>query len=315
MLDPKLTREVADHSHGLDGRQGVFAIAARHGIIVASPAGSGDVGPRPSSNVCSPPGSLLVMSKRGKPHRRRSRPPRPKSLPPIPILSLQEMQAKEATRAELEPMKVAHEATLALADLIMGHQQPPEEHDTPFGRQNIALGLLSVMMMRTARLCLLGISAGYVPETFSLKRRVTEIAWRTDAILADDSGEHATQWLYGKASKSSRLARKASRAQQDWWEEYSLGTHADGRLIPAQIAGEGEMRRVDVHVTPVRDRDLANYLLVEVASEVHAQAVSVAERLIESLADRQQERLDHIAAELSLQRDRWYPSGAAMQAR
>jgi hypothetical protein len=256
------------------------------------------------------------MAHKGK--RRNSRKPTPPpTRPKAPHrVSREELNAKAATRAELEPMKVAHMATLLLADMLYGLHQPPELTDTPEGKQQAALGLLSAMMMRTARLCLLGVSTGYVPETLPLKRRLTEIAWRTELVLRDASGEYASRWLYGPTPSVGKLPHKIGPNARDVWETYSIGTHADRRIIPASILQDVDgKQQLDVHVTAKRDRDLAHMILIESAMETHDQAAKVAEHLrADPLSDDLGRKLERVGREITEQFAKWYPDGAAMQA-
>jgi hypothetical protein len=247
--------------------------------------------------------------------RKSQRPPqtRPKLAHRV---SREELAAKGATRAELEPMKAAHMATLVLADMLYGLHQPPELTDTPEGKQQTALGLLSAMMMRTARLCLLGVSSGYVPETLPLKRRVTEIAWRSELVLRDGSGEYASRWLYGPTPSVGKLPNKIGPDAREVWETYSIGTHADRRIVPASVLQDvNGKRQLDVHVTAKRDRDLAHLILIESALETHDQAAKVARYLkADPLPPDLARKLERVGREIAEQFAKWYPEGAAMQA-
>ena len=169
---------------------------------------------------------------------------------------------------DLAALPVARSATDALAVSLQGAAVPGAPDPAPpsyYARS--ALLLLSTLGLRTARAAIVVIASGYEPEAHGLKRRLSEIHARAQAIAADNSGQHARQWLEGKGpSTPAKIAAKWGTVEL--WETYSASTHADARgmhwwlMVPT---GDGEQR--GVLVQPHRRPPFGNAILTEIAME------------------------------------------------
>ena len=202
----------------------------------------------------------------------------------------------------LEALKVVDATTLLLYDVLVDNEAAADRGSAD-GRRKMAIAHLSTIMLRTSRACMHVISTGYVQEAVSLKRRITEAAHHTEKVRIDASGEYAKQWLAGKASASSRLARSVGQSARQW-DFYSHGAHADARILPTQPEGE---QVVKVLLTPDRDQQAANALLTELAIELADQVAIVARELRGTeLVGRERERLDEINRHIELLEERWY---------
>lgn len=135
--------------------------------------------------------------------------------------------------------------------------------------------LLSVMALRTARACLLVVGAGYMPEAHGLKRRLSEVHARAQAMAADTSGQHARDWMTGRGpSTPPSVVGKFGNA--DLWKLYSWGAHADPRSVIQWLSvalPHEHDARTGVKVTPHHDDLLSNALLTEVGTECRDIAV------------------------------------------
>ena len=182
---------------------------------------------------------------------------------------------------DLPALTVARHATQALATVIEGSHVPPEPDAAPpsyYAR--LASLMLSVIGLRTARACMLVVSAGYMPESHGLKRRLSEVHARGQAIASDTSGQHARDWLAGKGpSTPPRIVGKFGSA--DLWDMYSMSAHADARSVHQWLSVPmPQVRGADTGlvVIPHHQERLSNALLTEVAMECRdlyaAQAVA-----------------------------------------
>lgn len=182
---------------------------------------------------------------------------------------------------QLPALSVARSAAEALETALEGASvEPPSEDPPPSYFARSALLLLAIIGLRTARSCLLVISAGYEPEAHGLKRRLSEAHARAQAVAADPSGQHARDWLEGKGPSTPRsIAGKWGSLET--WDMYSASGHADARavrwwlMVPMEDS-EGDQRGLVVQ--PHRRPRLSNAMLTEVAMEcrdlAHALAFS-----------------------------------------
>jgi hypothetical protein len=131
--------------------------------------------------------------------------------------------------ADLSASRVARSATEALITALAGAEVVlPGDDPPPSYFMRSAILLLAAIGLRTARACLLVIGAGYEPEAQALKRRLSEIHMRAEAIVTDPSGQHARSWLDGRGpSTPRRLANQFGNL--DVWDTYSASGHADAR--------------------------------------------------------------------------------------
>ncbi len=179
----------------------------------------------------------------------------------------------------LPALSTARRATECLAAMVDGASTPPEPDDAPpsFYVREATL-VLSVLALRTARACLLVVSAGYMPEAHGLKRRLSEIHARAQAVAQDTTGEHARQWLQNRGpSTPHKIVGKFGSA--DLWEVYGWGAHADAQSAQQWLT----VPMPDVHknhrglvVPPHHHQILSNALLTEVGMECRDMAAAMA---------------------------------------
>jgi hypothetical protein len=220
---------------------------------------------------------------------------------PIHILVQWEAHTHNTAPADLESLKVVDAATLLLYDILVDNKAAADMESVD-GRRKMAIAHLSTIMLRTSRACMHVIATGYVQEAVSLKRRITEASHHTEKVRTDVSGEYAKQWLAGKASASSKLARSVGQSAHKW-DFYSRGAHADARILPIQPEGE----QVKVLLTPDRDQKAANALLTELAIELADQiAIIVRELRDTELVGQERERLDEINCHIKTLKEHWY---------
>lgn len=169
---------------------------------------------------------------------------------------------------ELGAFPIAESATQALALSIRGATIPPAADPPPpsyFMRS--ALLLLATMGLRTARAILVVVASGYEPEAHGLKRRLSEIHARAQAVVADDTGEHARQWLNGPPPSTPRKVA-GKFGSMEIFDMYSVSEHADARglhwwlMVPTEQEGQR-----GVLVQPHRRPRFSNAMLTEVAME------------------------------------------------
>jgi hypothetical protein len=212
-----------------------------------------------------------------------------------------ERSAIMSARRELEALKVAHDASLLLYDVLTPLEGPSADWTHPRGRQKIAVGFLSAIALRSSRAAMAIIGHGYVPEAIGLKRRIGEAAARTEKVLNDKSGEYARRWIEGQ-SPGGALARDPLL-----WKAYSAGTHADIRMMGLEVDEIDGATRLRVPVMPERQPDLANALLTEIAVEVLDQAAMAVEWVAErEFTAAERNRGDKIVAAIEPLRERYF---------
>ena len=143
-----------------------------------------------------------------------------------------------------------------------------EEGHSPYAKIQRATGTICAMAYRTARACMLVIAAGYVPEAFPLKRRITEAVLLVEHIVDDIYGTRATEWLEGRKPSLGKISAK-KRAASSVLNRYSTGSHIDLRALPREtmvstLSGE---RKKGMPLSGTREPELANHLLIEIAIE------------------------------------------------
>jgi hypothetical protein len=243
--------------------------------------------------------SRLRAPHRARPQRRL---PTPKANYYSHVLAQWEAHLHTNAPNDLEALQVSYGASLLLYDILVGNQAAADR-ESAHGRRKMAIAHLSTIMLRTSRACIRVIALGYVQEAVSLKRRITEAAHHTQKVLADASGEYSKQWLAGRTSASSKLARSVGQSSRQW-DFYSQATHADARILPTQPEGE---EQVMVLLTPDRDLKAANAFLTEIAIELADQIPIVARELQgNELSGHKRERLREINHGIEILTDRWY---------
>jgi hypothetical protein len=127
---------------------------------------------------------------------------------------------------------------------------------------------LAGLTVRAAGSSLALISCGYVPESCGPARRALEASLRAQAVLADESGQHAREWLVGKPMGSAeRLAQRYGSS--DDLRRLSLFAHADVKGLAPMFCGppgtgagvEGGIAEVNLDLRPSRDSNAASFML------------------------------------------------------
>ena len=154
----------------------------------------------------------------------------------------------------------------------------------PLVAKQVAITTLAGVTIRASGSAMALISTGYVPESAGPARRGLEARLRARAVLDDDSGQHAREWLSRPMSGWRKLADRYGVS--DDLELMSIFAHADARgLVPLYAGppggtGDGEVREVNVDLRPARDTAHASNLLYALAYE----AVSMCATLVEPFA-------------------------------
>ena len=168
---------------------------------------------------------------------------------------------------ELPALAIARSATEALALALDGAAVPAAEDPAPpayYARS--ALLLLCTLGLRTARAALVVIASGYEPEAHGLKRRLSEIHARAQAVADDKSGAHARQWLEGVGPSTPRKIT-AKYGSLDLFDTYSASEHADARGMHWWLMVPTEGTQRGVLVQPHRRPPFGNAILTEIAME------------------------------------------------
>lgn len=182
---------------------------------------------------------------------------------------------------QLPALAVARTAAEALEHVLDGASVEAVEGPPPPNYYvRSAILLLSVLGLRTARALFTLVAAGYEPESHGLKRRLSEVHARAQAVVADESGQHARAWLEGKpVSTPRKVAGKFGSLEL--FDIYSASEHADARGVHWWLMAPNPGSGPETHgliVPPHRRPAFANPLLTEVAGEcrdlAHALATS-----------------------------------------
>lgn len=179
----------------------------------------------------------------------------------------------------LPVLALARRTTDVLAASIEGTSIPAAPEPTPPSYYvRAATMLLAVIGLRTARACILVVESGYWTEAQALKRRLSEVHARAQAVGTDESGQHARQWLEAKGpSTPPKIVGKFGSATL--WDVYSWSAHADVRgvhqWLSVPMPEQGETHQ-GIVVTPEHDERLSNAMLVEVATECRDMAAAQA---------------------------------------
>jgi len=148
--------------------------------------------------------------------------------------------------------------------------------------QQVAITSLSSIAIRACGSAMSLIACGYVPESAGPARRGLEAQLRARAILDDDSGQHARDWLSRPMQGWKKLADRYQTAND--LELFSIFAHADARSLmplhagPPRGKGKAEVREVNIDLRPDRDDRIAGHMLYALAYE----AVGMCATLVES---------------------------------
>lgn len=119
------------------------------------------------------------------------------------------------------------------------------------------------------------VAVGYEPEALGLKRLLTEVHSRMKAILEDESGQHAREWLIGPApSTPRRLVGK--HADQEMFDLCSQSAHADAEGVKRWLLAPRGHRESGILGAPDRWPSFISTVMVEFAFEVRDVAVGLA---------------------------------------
>ena len=125
---------------------------------------------------------------------------------------------------------------------------------------------LSVLALRTARAAGVLIRTGYELEAHGLLRRVAEAHARVGAVLDDESGQHAREWLTGPSPSTPRRV-VGKHGNLEFFDLYSDSAHATMTGLRRFVAIALPDGRSVIPFQPMRDSTLANTMLVELAVE------------------------------------------------
>ena len=170
----------------------------------------------------------------------------------------------------LPALAIARQATECLGAMVEGVTVPPAPDSAPpsYYAKSATL-MLAVIALRTGRACMLVVSAGYMPEAHGLKRRLSEVHARIQAIGHDSSGQHARDWLSGRGpSTPTRLFGKFGSTEL--WKMYSWGAHADAQSVHQWLSvplPDVHEEHTGIAVPPHHHEILSNAVLTEVAME------------------------------------------------
>lgn len=175
-------------------------------------------------------------------------------------------------------LDMAHELSLGLE----GEIGKPIKDLEPVIAQRLATIALSNLTVRAAGSALALISCGYVGEAGGPIRRCVEAGLRVRAVAADDSGQHAREWLAGRPKGNpEKLAQKYGKSED--LRLLSMFAHADVRgLMPLLTGPRGLGDAIDLR--PNRTSPEAAPLLHAIAHQSVMMCVALAEVFGVSLA-------------------------------
>ena len=194
-------------------------------------------------------------------------------------------------RDELEALEVFRRSTTTLGVVLEGLDIPIQERSATVDIQSAILNLC-VLALRSARAAGVVIRSGYEAEALGLMRRVHEATARVGAVIADDGGQHAREWLEGRGpSTPRRIAGKFGNLA--FFDMYSESTHASMTGLLQWVAVELPDGRRMMPIAPMRESSIANTMLVGLAVECRDLAM-IAGRTFE----REVRGLKHLDADL-----------------
>lgn len=154
----------------------------------------------------------------------------------------------------------------------------------PMLAKQVAISSLAGITIRATGSAMALIATGYLPESAGPARRGLEAKLRARAILDDDSGQHAREWLTQRMSGWKKLANRYGDSED--LRILSVFAHADAQGLtplhagpPARV-GDGEVREVNVDLRPNRNTKRASSILYALAYD----AVGMCATLVEPFA-------------------------------
>ncbi len=182
---------------------------------------------------------------------------------------------RASARDKLDMLGVFHRSTTTLGAVLEGLHVPLHT-----GPKNPMLDIksavlnLAVLALRAARAGGVLIRSGYEVEANAMLRRSGEAQARVRAVLTDASGQHAREWLAGKAPSTPRkIAGK--HGNLEFFDAYSDMTHATMTSLRRFVAVALEDGRTMVPFAPLRNQQIANVMLLEFAIECRQFAMIV----------------------------------------
>jgi len=157
-------------------------------------------------------------------------------------------------------------------------EQDLDNRNVPSLKQTAVTGA-AIMVVRSIGAAMSGIACGYSLESMSAVRRVVEATLNTEAIVDDDSGEYALNFLKGRSRGLSSLAKKFGTGQDV--EFLSRFSHADVRGVASsalRVVSEGNrLNAATVSLQPSRNEEQVSRTLLMLAFEAvrTAQALSI----------------------------------------
>jgi hypothetical protein len=188
-----------------------------------------------------------------------------------------EARLRASVERDLPVFAVVRQATDVLSWVLCQSDLPKSDEDPvpPSHLVGTALLFLGVMAHRATRAAMALVASGYEPETLGLKRLLTEAHSRMKAIVEDESGEHARQWLVGPApSTPHRLVAK--HADRETFDLYSNSAHADAEGVKRWLLQPRDTNEWGVIGAPDRWPAFISIVMVEFAFEVRDIAVGLA---------------------------------------
>jgi hypothetical protein len=184
-----------------------------------------------------------------------------------------EASLAQTASVDLPMLAVADLASRLAVEVIGRTPVPPSSIDT--GRdvstlQHRAIWFMAIIATRGIRACMAVISVGYEEQAVGYTRLITELVTASQKVVADHSGEYASQWLKGRTATGSKLA------DQEFYKRVSGPLHASVDGILDWLAISVDHGDHHVVVGPERRPEGANATLVFMAGAARDIAVQLA---------------------------------------
>jgi hypothetical protein len=186
-----------------------------------------------------------------------------------------ESRMRASAREQLDMLGMFHRSTTTLGAVLEGLRVPLHAgRPNPMVDIQSAVLNLAVLALRTARGGGVLVRSGYEVEASAMLRRIGEAQARARAVLTDASGQHARDWLDGKGPSTPRkIAGK--HGNLEFFDAYSDMTHATMTSLQRFVAVALEDGRTMVPISPLRNQQIANVMLLEFAIECRQFAMIV----------------------------------------
>lgn len=132
------------------------------------------------------------------------------------VFDAEERRLRDTADGVLPALATARRCTEVLSEMLQGTTVPRVEPGSEPPRFWVRAATLQLAARRA---CCVVVSSGYWPEAHGLKRRLSEVHVRAQAVAEDTSGQYARQWLEGRPPKvGPTMSRFGS---DDLWALYS----------------------------------------------------------------------------------------------